>query len=319
MQYFQKCLFSYSGLVRLAGLALSVLLMFSSALPAMARVRVVTTTTDLADFTRNIGGSLVEVESIAKGYQNAHMVDARPSYILMLRRADLFVQMGLELEVAWAPSLVENARNPKIMRGQKGFVDTSAGISVISDFAPGTTVDRSMGDVHPYGNPHYHLDPANVKIICRNITEGLKKVDPGHAAEYEAGLVAYIKKLSQASVEWAKMVAVIRGQKVVTYHNSWPYFARRFGLVVVDHVEPKAGIAPSASHIASLEREMKAQHVKLIIMEPYFAAGIPNSVARATGAKVLKLSPSVGGEAGTDSYIDLITHQLQMIVQALQG
>lgn len=312
--------FVSSCLLRAAGLVvLALLLTVLTAIPAAARVRVVTTTTDLADFVRNIGGPLVEAESIAKGYQDPHHVDARPGYILMLRKADVFVQMGLDLEVAWAPSLLENSRNPQIMRGQKGFVDASSGVPVLADVAPGTVIDRSLGDVHPYGNPHYHLDPANAKIMCRNITEGLKRVDPGNAAQYEAGLVAYVKKLSQASREWASLAQTLRGQKVVTYHNSWPYFARRFGLVVVNQLEPKAGIAPSASHIAQLQRQMKDQGVKVIIMEPYFAAGVPNNVARATGAKVLKLSPSVGGEPGTDSYIDLVTHQLKMIAQALRG
>jgi len=286
---------------------------------AFAGIRVVTTISDLADITRNLGGSLVEAESIAKGYQDPHQVDARPSYLLMLRKADLFVEMGLELEVAWVPSLLEGARNPKIMRGGPGFVDASRGIPVIPDVAPGTQIDRTLGDVHPLGNPHYQIDPANVKIIGRNIVEGLKRVDPSHAATYESNLVAYVKRLSVASRQWAQIAAGIRGARVVTYHNSWPYFARRFGLVVVDHVEPKAGIAPSAAHLKHLVAVMKQQGVKLIIMEPFFSPAIPQSVAREVGARVLILSPYVGGEPGTDTYIDLVTHQLQKISAALKG
>lgn len=308
-------------LVKLTAIILTALLTLSFMPPSAAatKIHVVTTTTDLADITRNIGGDLVTAESIAKGYQDPHHVDARPGYILLLRKADMFVQMGLDLEIAWVPSLLDNARNPRIMRGQRGFVEASTGVPLLQDFAPGTQVDRSMGDVHPFGNPHYHLDPANVKFIGRNIAEGLKRVDPSHAQQYEAGLVAYVKKLSQASAEWAKMAQFLRGKKVVTYHASWPYFARRFGLVVVGQIEPKAGIAPSASHIAYLQRLMKEQQVKVIVMEPYFPANVPNAVARNTGARVLKLTPSVGGEPGTDTYIDLVTHQLKQLTQALGG
>ena len=296
---------------------LSTLVLAATAARAEARIRVVTTTQDLADLARNIGGNLVEVQSITKGYQNPHTVDARPSYILLLRNADLFVQIGLDLEVAWAPSLLEGSRNPKIMKGQPGFVDASAGIPVIRDISG--PVDRSMGDVHPFGNPHYHLDPANIKIMGRNIAEGLKRIDPAHAATYEANLVAYVKRLSEASRQWGILAASLRGQKVVTYHNSWPYFARRFGLVVVDHVEPKAGIAPSAAHLSRLIQTMKRDQVKVIIMEPYFDSRVPEMVARETGARVVQLPPMVGGESGTDSYINLMTHDLQKLVQALKG
>jgi zinc/manganese transport system substrate-binding protein len=283
---------------------------------AFAKIRVVTTTTDLADLASNVGGDLVTVESIAKGYQDPHQVDARPSYILLLRKANLFVQMGLDLESAWAPALLQGARNSNIMPGAAGFVDASRGIAVIRD--PGA-MDRTAGDVHPLGNPHYHLDPANAKVMARNIADGLKRVDPANAQRYEANLAAFVKRLSETSRRWAEIARTIKGAKVVTYHNSWPYFARRFGLNVVEHVEPKAGIAPSAAHLARLVKLMKAQGVKVILIEPYFSPRLAETVARNTGARVVILSPSVGGEASVKSYLDLFTYQLEKIAQALKG
>lgn len=293
-------------------------LALGAATAAEAKVRVVTTTTDLADFVRNIGGNLVDVESIARGYQDPHHVDARPSYLMALRKANLFVELGRDMEVGWVPSLLQNCRNSSIQPGAPGFVDASISVPPYYDFG-NAAVDRSMGDVHPLGNPHYWLDPANVKAMLRNIADGLKRVDPANAATYEANLAAYVKQLSATSRRWSELAKQIRGAKVVTYHMSWPYFAKRFGLQVVGTVEPKPGIAPSGAHISQLVKTMKAQGVRLIIMEPYFNPSIAENVARQAGAKVIVVAPSTGGEEGVNSYLDLITHQLEKIASALKG
>lgn len=289
--------------------------LLSFAAQASAKIDVVTTTSDLAALTKAVGGDLVNVTSIAKGYQNPHLVDAKPSFILQLQKAELFVQVGLDLEV-WVQPLLDSARNPRIRPGREGYVNAAVGVPLLE--VPLEKLDRSRGDIHIYGNPHYWTDPENAKIIVNNITAGLKRVDAAHADDYEKNRKAYLAKLDDLLDRTLAKMKPYKGAKIVAYHNSWPYFARRYGLNVVDFIEPKPGIPPTPTHVAELIQTMKREGVKVIIKEPYFSDAVPNSIAKQTGATVVQLSPSVGGEKGTDDYIALIEHNVNKLVAALQ-
>jgi len=274
-----------------------------------AKVKVVTTLPDLAALVSAVGGGRVEVASIAKGYQDPHFVDAKPSYILKIQSADLLFKIGMGLEL-WLDPLVINARNAKLK-----VIDCSRGVPVLE--VP-SNVDRSMGDIHAFGNPHIWLDPANGKIILDSIAAALERTDPANASFYEANRTAYQKRLDSAIAVWQETLKPYVGTKVITYHNSWAYFAERFGLGRAGYVEPKPGIPPSPSHLNELINQMKWEKIKLILMEPYFSDKDPNLVARQVGAKVLAMAPSVGAFKGTDDYISLFDYDVNLLVQALK-
>lgn len=281
----------------------------------LAKVRVVTTTEDLAALTREVGQDLVQVQSIAKGYQDPHFVEAKPSYLLKLKRADLFIQVGLELEVAWAPALLTSARNSKILPGNIGYLDASTGCEILQT-ASGR-VDRSMGDIHPMGNPHYWLDPFNGLVIAGNIAEKLSLLDPQHAAEYKANLARFDKELSEKKKAWDKLAQSIRGIRVVTYHNSWPNFANRFGIEVVNFIEPRPGVPPSPSHVQSLINQIKTEGIPIILVELYFDTKLPKKIERNTNAALLIVPPSVGSEKDIRTYFELFDRNLNLIKSAL--
>ncbi|MBI4369688.1 MAG: zinc ABC transporter substrate-binding protein, partial [Elusimicrobia bacterium] len=222
--------------------------------PVLAKVKVVTTTEDLAALGREVGGEAVDVQSIARGYQDPHFVETKPSYLLKLKKANMFIQVGLELEVTWAPSLLISARNPKILPGNPGFVEASDGVEILQRTGGGA--DRSLGDVHPLGNPHYWLDPQNGRIIAKNIAERLALIDPEHAEAYRKNLAGFEAKLSAKEKEWDALAVAVKGIKVVTYHNSWPNFARRFGIQIVNFIEPKPGVPASPAHVHSLIQQI---------------------------------------------------------------
>ncbi len=274
-----------------------------------AKVRVVTTLPDLAALVSAVGGGQVEVTSIARGYQDPHFVDPKPSYILKLQSADLLFKVGLGLE-AWLDPLVIGARNANLK-----VVDCSRGVPLLE--VP-SSVDRSMGDIHPFGNPHIWLDPANGKIMLDSIAVALKQADPNHASFYEANRAAYQKKLDSAMTAWEEVLKPYVDTKVITYHNSWPYFAERFGLVRAGYLEPKPGIPPSPVHLKELIEQMKREKIKIIIMEPYFSDKDPNLVAHETGAKVLALASSVGAFKGTEDYILMLDYDVKLLAQALK-
>jgi zinc/manganese transport system substrate-binding protein len=282
--------------------------------PAAAAVRVVTTTTDLAAIAREVGGDRVVVTAIAAGFQDPHFVDAKPSYLLQLQRADLFAQVGLELEIGWAPTLVGNARNPRILPGSPGFVDASAGISPLQVAA---AADRGAGDIHPYGNPHYWLDPENGKQIAANLATGLERVDPAGAADYRRRRDEFVARLDRAIAGWRERAAPLAGLPVVAYHNSWPYFERRFGFRVVGFVEPKPGIPPSGKYVAELAEEMKRQGVRLILMSTFYDQKTAKLVAGLSGAKVVTLANSVEGFSEVKSYFNLFETNLARLLAAL--
>lgn len=294
-------------------LLLATLIIPSSAFAA-GKIKVVTSLPDLASITRAVGGDKVEVFSIGKGNQDPHFIPPKPSFILKLKDADMLVQVGMGLE-AWLPPLVENSRNQKIFRNGPGFVDASVGLPALG--VPAVKVDRSMGDVHGMGNPHYWLDPVNAKYISANIVNGLKRVDPADSAYFDQQRMIFLKSLATHLTGWMKQAKPLQGVKVITYHDSWPYFSRRFGLDIVGFIEPKPGIQPSPKYLAELIKRVKDQHVKLIIMEPYFNRQNPDMLAKATGAKVVVLPPSVGGAPGVDDYFDLFSYQIKTLLDNL--
>jgi zinc/manganese transport system substrate-binding protein len=288
----------------------------TSALVFAAVLNVVTATEDLASLTREVGGDAVKVQSLARGYQDPHFVEAKPSFVMRLHGADLLIAVGRELEIGWLPPLIQQARNAKIRPGARGYLDASLTVKILE--VPTGQVTRAMGDVHPQGNPHYWLDPDNGRRMARAIADKLSELDPGNAAAFAARQQAFDRRIVEAEKRCDAAVAPYKGLKVVTYHRSWPNFADRFGLTVVDYVEPKPGIPPSPSHTFELIRSMKAQGIKLILVEPYFDLKTPNSIARETGGKVVVMAPSVGGEKGLDDYVALFDHNVKLLVDAVK-
>ena len=282
-----------------------------------APLKVVTTIADMASLTKEIGGDRVDAQSIARGYQDPHFVEPKPSFLLQLRNAELLEVVGLELEIGWLPPLLDQSRNNNIRPGSKGYLDLSNGVEILD--RPTGTVNRSMGDVHPLGNPHYWLDPANAVRMAIQIERKLEELRPADAAYFQQRLNAFKVKINDANKRWVAALAPYRGAKIVTYHNSWPNFVRHFGLDVVGYVEPKPGVPPSPSHTFELINLMKAQNVKAIIMEPYFDVKTPQSIAERTGAKLVILYPSVGGaKSGTDDYFQLFDYNIANLLKALK-
>jgi zinc/manganese transport system substrate-binding protein len=283
---------------------------------AAEKINVVTTTTDLASLTREVGGDRVDVTALAKGYQDPHFVDPKPSYLTLLRNAELFEVVGLELETGWLPPLLDQSRNPKIRPGGTGYLDASQGVEILD--RPTGGVNRSMGDVHANGNPHYWLEPGNAIRIAIQISQRLSQLRPADAAYFAARLQDFKVRMNDANKRWTAALAPYRGAKIVTYHRSWPNFVRRYGLNVVDYVEPKPGVPPSPSHTFELINLMKAQKVKVILVEPFFDLKTPNSIAERTGAKVLVMYPSVGGTPALEDYFKLFDRNVAELVKALR-
>ncbi|HEY7496863.1 MAG TPA: metal ABC transporter substrate-binding protein [Vicinamibacterales bacterium] len=289
---------------------------FAAAANASAAVKVVTTTQDLEAIVTEIGGDKVAVESIAKGYQDPHFVEAKPSFIIKLHSADLLVVVGRELEIAWLPALVTQSRNPKIQLGGAGYLDASQNVRILD--IPTGQITRAMGDVHPSGNPHYWLDPANGRQIAKAVQEKLTQLSAGDAAYFAQRYADFDRRLGEAEKRWKAAMAPYKGLKIVTYHRSWTNFADAFGLNVVGYVEPKPGIPPSPAHTLYLQQEMKRQSVKILIVEPYFDSKTPNAIGRETGAKVLVLPPSVGGVKEASGYIQLFDYDVNLLVSAIK-
>jgi len=284
--------------------------------PVGAQLRVVTSTTDLWDIARQVGGQRVVAKHISEGYQDPHFVEAKPSFVLDLRKADVWAYVGLDLEIGWMQTLLDGARNRKIAPGAPGHVDVSTAMPVID--VPRGNVDRSQGDVHPRGNPHYWLDPSNAKRIAELFKDRFTQLDPDGASVYAANAAAFAAKLAAAEREWAPLLARIRGKAVVGWHTSWRYFAQYTGLQLVGFMEPKPGVPPSPSHLAGLILTMKRTGAKLIIMEPFYDRKTADFVAAKAGAKVLVVPPSVGGTRGVNDYVALMRHDIEAVAQALQ-
>ena len=284
--------------------------------PLAAKLSVVATTPDLASLAKAIGGDGVDVKALAKPTEDAHFVDAKPSHIVTLNRADVLIEGGAELELGWLPPLLESARNRRIAAGSPGRIVASHGIKMLE--IP-QTFDRSRGDVHALGNPHFMIDPLNAKIIAADIADHLAQVDPKSADVFKANLQAFNTALDAKLAEWQKQLAPYRGAKIVTYHKDFVYLAERFGLVVVETLEPKPGIAPSPAHLAKVITTMRAEKARVILVQPYQNRRTAETVARQTDAVVLDVSQQPGAIKGTDTYLDLMNHLVQTLVNALQG
>jgi len=293
-------------------------LTLASTLPvhAQGKLNVMTTVEDLAAIAREVGGDRVTVESIARGYQDPHFVEAKPSFILKLQKADLLVVVGRELEIGWLPPLILQSRNAKIQVGANGYLDASEQARILE--LPQGQITRAMGDVHPLGNPHYWLDPENGKIIAREIAQKLAQLRPNDKAYFDQRIADFTGRLDAAEKKWLAALAPYKGLKVVTYHRSFPNFADRFGLDIVGYVEPRPGIPPTPQHTLDLINEMKRQNIKLVLVEPYFDLKTPNAIGRETGAEVLVLPPSVGGVKEITDYFSLFDYDINLVVNAIK-
>lgn len=281
-----------------------------------SRLNVVTTTPDLGALAREIGGDRVDVKSLAKSTEDPHFVDAKPSHIVTLNRADVLVEGGAELEQGWMPPLLDNARNSKIAVGAPGRVTASNGIKMLEVPA---TLDRSRGDVHALGNPHFLIDPKNAKIVAANIAQHLTQVDPAGAATYAANLKKFNTEVDAKTAEWEKAMAGFKGGKIVTYHNDFVYFADRFGLKIVGTLEPKPGIAPSPAHLAEIIGTMKSEDAHVVLVQPYQNRKTAETVARQTGATVLDVSQQPGALKNTDTYIALMDNLVTTVANGLKA
>ncbi|MFH1755087.1 MAG: metal ABC transporter substrate-binding protein [Candidatus Latescibacterota bacterium] len=289
------------------GLVLSAVITFAS--PVHATIRIVASTTDLASIADYIGGDKVRTESIASGKANPHYVEVLPSYMVKVARADIYLKIGMDLDM-WANYLIDGSRN-----GHLVVVDCSEDIEILDK--PTRKVDASMGDIHPSGNPHYWLNPDNGIKIARAILAALKQVDSQNSDYYDKNFASFAGKIERKKIEWLEKARPLVGLNIITYHNSWPYFCRSFGIQVVGHVEPKPGIEPTPSHTAKLVQLIKASNIKIIGKEPYFSDRTPNSIARATAAKVVDLPPSVGGVDGASDYFRLFDTLLDILLAEL--
>ena len=303
------------ALTRALGMSLFALGLLAVGTEAADKVRVVTTTTDLKALTEAVGGDLIEVDALARGNQNAHDLEVRPSLMVKVRRADLLVINGLELD-QWAEVVVQGANNPKVIPGAPGRVDASSGILVLD--VPRTRVDRSMGDVHPVGNPHYTVDPGMAPDITANVLEGLVRVAPQHRAVFERNREQFLARLGQAMAKWSAELAPHKGAKVIVDHNMWPYFLTRFGLVQAGSVEERPGIPATPSHLTKLIAYMKEDKIKVIMAVPWADYKLAEFVAREAGAKVVLVANGVGALKGTDTYLDTIDYNVKAIAQALK-
>jgi zinc/manganese transport system substrate-binding protein len=304
-------------LFRLLPVMLLVGFICMGAMPAYAaKIRVVTTLTDLADLTRNVGGDLVDVRSLATGVEDTHGVPMKPSFVPLMNRADLLVLVGLDCEHAFLPALIEASKNPRILVGRSGYVDCSKGIIPLD--VPGTT-GHAAGDVHPYGNPHYMLDPVLAETALQNIYNALVDFAPQHKAEFTKNRDAYLEKLNAKIAEWEREVKPIKGTKFVSYHEHWPYFAKRFGLDYFGTIELRPGIDPTPRHIEDLISEMKAQHVPVVVREPQFPEKVPRLIAQQTGATMITLPIMPGGVPGTETYIKMMDYIVHTMVSAARA
>ena len=302
---------------RLAFVLLSVVLMLlASRAGADAKLRVVTSIPDLADMARNIGGDLLEIKSLATGVENIHDVPMKPSFVTLLNRADVVLVLGLEAEHAFLPGLLEVARNPKILRGAPGYIDCSVYITPLE--VP-TRIDRARGEQHPLGNPHINLDPVSGKAMARAIADGLARNDPEHEATFKKNLAVYLATLDAAIARWQREAVPLRGVKFISYHPDLIYFAERFGMEPAGTIELRAGVDPTPGHIVALEERMRREGVKVVVRERHYPAGLAETIAQRTGAKLVELPAMVGGVPEAKDYVSFIDYNLRTMLKAVQG
>jgi zinc/manganese transport system substrate-binding protein len=281
---------------------------------AASKVKVVASLPDLKALTEAVGGDLVDVDSLARGTQNPHDIEVRPSLMLKLRRADLLVRNGVGGD-PWVEPLLMGSQNSQIFPGAPGYVDASVGVPILATAGP---IDRSRGDVHPEGNPHYTLDPANIPRVTQNIVDGLKRVAPEHAAAFDERRRTFLARLDADVARWQKTMEPVRGARVVTYHEDMNYFLNRFGLALAGAIEDRPGIPPSPTHLANLIRQIKDQKIRVVIAEPWSDRKTVELVARDGGAQALVLPSAVGGVKGTETYIQMIDYNVNTLASALK-
>ena len=294
----------------------AVLLGGSIPVNAQSKLNVIATTEDLASIASEVGGDHIVIDSIAKGYQDPHFVEAKPSFFLKLQKADILILVGRELEIGWLPILINQSRNKNIQVGADGYLDASLQAQILD--VPTGQVTRAEGDVHPLGNPHYWMDPENGKIIAKEIFDRLVKLRPNDRAYFEPRLNDFVSRVNAAEKRWLAAMAPYKGTKVVSFHRSFSNFAERFGLNIVGYVEPKPGIPPTPQHTLDLINQMKKDNVKIVMVEPYFDVKTPNAIGRDTGAEVLIMPPSVGGTKDVPDYIKLFDNDINMLVTAIR-
>ena len=283
---------------------------------AQGKLNVVSTTEDLGSLAREIGGDKVSVTALARGYQDPHFVDPKPSFILAVSRADVIIVVGRELEIGWLPPLLTSSRNSKIQPGANGYLDASLNVKILE--IPTGQITRAMGDVHPLGNPHYWLEPGNGRRIAQAIRDKFSQVSPANASFFAQRYTDFDSRLAAGEKRWDAVMAPYTGTKLVTFHRSWPNFMERWGLDVIGYVEPKPGIPPTPQHTIEVIGEMKRQGAKLIIVEPYFDLKTPQAIANQVGGKVLVLAPSVGGVKEVTDYIQLFEYDVNQLAAALK-
>ena len=298
-------------------IVLTVALFFGFSSVTHAKLNVVSTTADFGAIAREIGGDLVNISVLAKPTEDSHFVDAKPSYIAKLARADVLIEGGAELEMGWLPPLIDGSRNSKIELGKPGHVLCVEGLALLEVPA---TLDRSQGDIHAMGNPHFMTDPMNARHVAKHIAAAFGAADADHITAYRQKLDAFVKRLDEKLPLWEKEMAPFKGRRVVAYHNSWPYFAQRFGLIIDLFLEPKPGIPPTPANLASVQSEIKAQHINVIIVEPYQNRKTAENVAHETGAVIVDVTQFPGGVKGTEGgYIELIDYLVKSIATAMEG
>ena len=292
------------------------ILLLAPALAAEEPLEICATTPDLASLAREIGGEHVQVTTFTRGPEDPHFVEAKPSFIRALYGADLLLYVGLDLEIGWLPVLVRNSRNSKVQLGERGHVNLSAAITPKE--IPRGPVDRSMGDVHPSGNPHYLLDPLNGKLVAKRIRDVLIAVRPAGRAAFERAYGSFAQRIDERLQAWTRALAPHRGARVATDHKAWSYFLDRFGLEAVGTLEPKPGMRPTSRHLAGLIDKMKNEKVRVILTVPYFNRRHAEFVASKTGAKVLRLAHQTGAVEGADEYVKMIDHNVRAVAAALK-
>jgi zinc/manganese transport system substrate-binding protein len=301
------------------GLRLFLPVVLLAALPfgGHAALKVVATTPDLGALAREVGGELVEITTLAKPTEDPHFVDAKPSFLVKLNRADALIEGGAELELGWLPPLLEGARNPRLAPGAPGRILGNQGVQMLDVPA---TLDRAKGDIHAAGNPHYLADPVNARIVAGHLADAFAQLDPPSAGTYRANLKRFTDRLDAKLLEWAKRMEPYRGRQVVAYHDSWPYFARRFGLKIDVFLEPKPGLPPAPAHLAGVITRMKQENTRVIVVEPYLNRRTAETVARDTGARVVDVAYLPGGVKGTEGdYVKLIDYLVSALAQAFDG
>ncbi len=289
-------------------------LLLSAINPILSKLKIVTTTSDLSNLTKIIGGNKVKVTSLTKGNQDTHYIEPRPSMVMKLKNASLLICIGMDLD-SWVQSLINISGNTNVMYGGTGYLDVSLNIKKLE--VPRNKIDARSGDIHIYGNPHFWIDPYNVKIILKDILNKLTRLSPKSLKYFNKNYELYLEKLNTRIKKWQKKMLLCKNKKIIAFHNSWPYLAKRYNLEIVDFVETKPGIPPKAAHIISLIKKIKRQKIKVLIVGSYFSLSIPNSIARATGIKVISLPLSSGGIKNLNSYLKLMDYIINKLSDAL--